>query len=57
MKLYLQVQLHYAGMSGGFPLQVHFWQQILHYHDREVALDNSRPVKFAMVDGCTLSMN
>ena len=40
---------------GRFPLQVHFWQQILHYHHRVVALDNSRLVKLAMVDGCTLS--
>ena len=34
-----------------FPLQVHFWQQILRYHHRVVALDNSRLVKLAMVDG------
>ena len=34
---------------GRFPLQVHFWQQILRYH--------SRLVKLAMVDGCTLSTN
>ena len=40
---------------GRFPLQVHFWQQILRYHHRVVALDNSRLVKIAMVDGCTLS--
>ena len=40
---------------GRFPLQVHFWQQILRYHHRVVALDNSRLVKLAMVDGCTLS--
>ena len=32
-----------------------FWQQILRYHPRVVALDNSRLVKLAMVDGCTLS--
>ena len=42
---------------GRFPLQVHFWQQILHYHHRVVALDNSRLVKLAMVDGCTLRVN
>ena len=42
---------------GRFPLQVHFWQQILRYHHRVVALDNSRLVKLAMVDGCTLSTN
>ena len=42
---------------GRFPLQVHFWQQILRYHHRAVALDNSRLVKLAIVDGCTLSTN
>ena len=40
---------------GRFPLQVHCWQQILRFHHRVVALDNSRLVKLAMVDGCTLS--
>ena len=40
---------------GRLPLQVHFWQQILRHHHRVVALDNSRLVKLAMVDGCTLS--
>ena len=39
---------------GRFPLQIHFWQQVLRYHHRLVALDNSRLVKLAMVDGCTL---
>ena len=34
---------------GRFPLQAHFWQQILRHHHRVVALDNSRLVKFAMV--------
>ena len=29
----------------------------LRYHHRVVALDNSRLVKLAMVDGCTLSTN
>ena len=33
---------------GRFPLQVHFWQQILRYHHRVAALDNSRLVKLAM---------
>ena len=42
---------------GRFPLQVHFWQQILRYHHRVVALDNSRLVKLAMVDGCTLHVS
>ena len=43
---------------GRFPLQAHFWHQILRYHGdghRIVALDNSCLVKLAMVDGCTLS--
>ena len=40
---------------GRFPLQVHFRQQILRYHHRVVALDNSCLVKLAIVDGCTLS--
>ena len=39
---------------GRFPLQVHFWQQILRYHHRTTALDNTRLVKLAMVSGCTL---
>ena len=39
---------------GHFPLQVHFWQQILRYHHRTVALDNTRLVKLAMVSSCTL---
>jgi len=39
---------------GGFPLQVHFWQQILRYHHRTIALDNVRLVKLAMVDGFAL---
>ena len=34
-----------------FPLQVHFWQQILRQHHRKIALDNVRLVKLAMVDG------
>ena len=40
---------------GRFPLQVHFWQQVLRYHHRVVALDNHCLVKLAMVDGCSLS--
>ena len=39
---------------GRFPLQVHFWQQILRYHHRKIALDNVRLVKLAMVDGFAL---
>ena len=42
---------------GRFPLQVHFWQQILRHHHRVVALDNFRLVKLAMVDGCTLRLS
>ncbi len=39
---------------GRFPLQVHFWQQILRFHHRTIALDNVRLVKLAMVDGFAL---
>ena len=39
---------------GRSPLQVHFWQQILHYHHRTIALDNVRLAKLAMVDGFAL---
>ena len=35
---------------GRFPLQLHFWQQMLRYHHREIALDNVHLVKLAMVD-------
>ncbi len=42
---------------GRFPLQIHFWQQILRYHHRVLALDNSRLVKLATVDGCALGEN
>ncbi len=37
-----------------FPLQYHFWQQILRHHHRTIALDNVRLVKPAMVDGFAL---
>jgi len=40
---------------GRFPLQVHFWQQILRYHHRTSALDNMHLVKLAMVDGFALN--
>ena len=39
---------------GPFPLQVHFWQQILRYHHRKIALDNVRLVKLTMVDSFAL---
>jgi hypothetical protein len=39
---------------GRFPLQIHFWQQILRYHHRTIALDNVRLIKLAMVDGFAL---
>ena len=39
---------------GCFPLQVHFWQQILHYHHMTIALGNVRLVKLALVDGFAL---
>ena len=40
---------------GHFPLQIHFWQQILRYHHRTIALDNVQLVKLAMVDGFALN--
>ena len=39
---------------GRFPSQLHFWQQILRYHHRTIALDYVHLVKLAMVDGFTL---
>ena len=42
---------------GRIPLQIHFWQQILRYHHRTVALDDTRHVELAMLSGCTLSDN
>ena len=36
---------------GRFPLQIHFWLQILRYNHRTIALDNTRLVKVAMIDG------
>ncbi len=39
---------------GRFPLQIHFWQHILRYHHRTIALDNVRLIKLAMVDGFAL---
>ena len=36
---------------GRFPLQIHFWQQILRYHNRAVSLPASRLDKLALVDG------
>ena len=39
---------------GRFPLQVHFWQQVLCHHHSTAALDNVRLVKLAMVVGFAL---
>ena len=39
---------------GRLPLQVHFWQQILRFHHRTIALDNVRLVKLATVDDFAL---
>jgi len=36
---------------GRFPLQVHFWQQILRHHHRTIALDNVHLGQLAVVDG------
>ena len=34
---------------GRFPLQIHFWQRILRYHHRTIALDNVRLVELAII--------
>ena len=39
---------------GRFPLHIHFWQHMLQYYRRRVALDDTRLVKLAMLSGCTL---
>jgi len=36
---------------GRFPLKIHFWLQILLYHNRLRALPNSRLDKLALIDG------
>ena len=46
-----------GGTCGSEDSALHFWQQILRYHYRVVASDDSRLVKLAMVDGCTLSVS
>ena len=40
-----------------YPLQIHFWQQILKYHQRTFGLDDTRLVSLAMMDpdGLTFS--
>ena len=40
---------------GRFPLQFHFWQQILRFHHRALALGKSRLVKLAFLEGATLA--
>ena len=40
---------------GRYPLQIHFWQQILKYHQRRFGLDDTRLVSLAMMDGLTFS--
>ena len=42
---------------GRYPLQVHFWQQILRFHNWVLQLDNSRYVKLALVYGAELKDN
>ena len=39
---------------GRFPLQFHFWQQILRFHHRALALGRSRLVKLAFLEGVPL---
>ena len=40
---------------GHYPLQIHFWQQILNYHQWTFGLDDTRLVSLAMMDGLTFS--
>ena len=42
---------------GRYPLQIHFWQQILKYHQRTstFGLDDTWLVSLAMMDGLTFS--
>ena len=42
---------------GRFPLQSHFWQQILRFHHRALALRESRLVTLAFLKGVTLAPN
>ena len=42
---------------GRYPLQTHFWQQVLRFHNRAVQMPNSRLVKLALVDGVQLQNN
>ena len=39
---------------GRFPLQIQIWQQILRYYHITLALDNTPPVKLAMINSCSL---
>ena len=36
---------------GRFPLQIHFWQQVLRYHNRATNLPPTRLVSLALIDG------
>lgn len=36
---------------GRFPLQIHFWQQVLRYHNRATTLPPTRLVNLALIDG------
>ena len=42
---------------GRYPLQTHFWQQVLRFQNRAVKMENSRLVKLALVDGAQLQNN
>ena len=39
---------------GRYPLQIHFWQQVLRYHNRVLKLNNSRLVKIAFSEGAVV---
>jgi len=40
-----------------FPLQVCFWQQVLHNHDSATAFDNMRLVELTRVDGLSFALD
>ena len=49
--------LHIIAKFGRHPLQIHFWQQILHFHNRVLQLDNKRYVRCALIIGAELKVN
>ena len=42
---------------GRYPLQTHYWQQVLRFHNRAIKMPDSCLVKLAMIDGVQLQDN